>query len=47
MEEEEDYLEEERARLENLTLAVRDTSVSRYNGAQLRAPLEPLNTIML
>ena len=30
-----------------LILAVRETGVSRHNGVQLRAPLKPLNTIVL
>ena len=32
-------------RLQNLTLAVREASVSRHNGDQLRAPLKLLNTV--
>ena len=31
------------SRIENLALAVRDTSVSRHNGG----PIKPLNTIVL
>ena len=33
--------------LDKLTLAVRETGVSRHNGIQLRNPLKPHNTLVL
>ena len=34
-------------RLEKLTFIVRETGVSRYNEGSIKAPLKPLNTIVL